>query len=49
MKLTIRSKIRLIACIESAKGLLNIKEIASADPAVDALVCTITIPHRSCG
>ncbi|KAI9105405.1 Pyruvate/Phosphoenolpyruvate kinase-like domain-containing protein [Phlyctochytrium arcticum] len=33
-----RANIRILACIESALGILNIKEIANADPRVDGLV-----------
>ncbi|ORZ41351.1 Pyruvate/Phosphoenolpyruvate kinase-like domain-containing protein [Catenaria anguillulae PL171] len=33
-----RPNIRLIACIESAMGLLNLREIASSSPRLDALV-----------
>ncbi|KAI9179788.1 hypothetical protein H9P43_005118 [Blastocladiella emersonii ATCC 22665] len=33
-----RGNIRLIACIESALGLLNLREIASSSPRLDALV-----------
>ncbi|RHZ70266.1 hypothetical protein Glove_273g7 [Diversispora epigaea] len=33
-----RSKIRLIASIESALGIMNLKEIATSDPRLDALV-----------
>jgi len=33
-----RSPVRLIACIESARGLLNAAAIAAADPRLDALV-----------
>ena len=33
-----RREIRLIPCIETALGLLNLREIAGTDPRVDALV-----------
>ncbi|KAJ1674463.1 hypothetical protein EV182_003221 [Spiromyces aspiralis] len=34
----LKSSIRLVACIETALGLLNIREIATADPRIDALL-----------
>jgi len=33
-----RKNVRIIASIESALGVMNLKEIATADPRVDALV-----------
>jgi len=34
----VRKNIRLIACVESAKSLINLKSICTSDPRVDALV-----------
>jgi len=34
----VRKNIRLIACVESAMSLMNLKEICTSDPRVDALV-----------
>lgn len=43
-----RERIRLIASIESALGMMNIKEIATADPRLDALiVCIKMISDKS--
>ena len=33
-----RKNVRIIASIESALGVMNLKEIATSDPRVDALV-----------
>ncbi|RUS14533.1 Pyruvate/Phosphoenolpyruvate kinase-like domain-containing protein [Endogone sp. FLAS-F59071] len=42
-----RANIRLLASIESGLGILNLREIATADPRVDALVvCLIRTPSR---
>ena len=38
-----RGSVRLLAAIESAKGLMNIREISTADPRLDALiVCSLS-------
>lgn len=37
-----REKIRLIASVESALGIMNIQEIATADPRMDALIVCMT-------
>lgn len=36
-----RERIRLIASIESALGMMNIKEIVTADPRLDALIVSL--------
>lgn len=36
-----RERIRLIASIESALGIMNIKEIVTADPRLDALIVSL--------
>lgn len=38
-----RERIRLIASIESALGMMNIKEIVTADPRLDALIVSFEL------
>lgn len=38
-----KERIRLIASVESALGIMNLKEIATADERVDALVVSHTL------
>lgn len=38
-----RDKIRYIACVETALGLLNIRDIAAADPRVEALLASLSL------
>ncbi|KAJ1921739.1 hypothetical protein H4219_000472 [Mycoemilia scoparia] len=42
-----RNKIGIVACIESAKGLINIKDIAAADKRVNALLVCIDIHDKN--
>lgn len=37
-----RERIRLIASVESALGIMNIKEIVTADPRLDALIVSLS-------
>lgn len=43
-----RERIRLIASVESALGIMNIREIATADPRLDALIVSRQYSHSRC-